>query len=125
MGGNRVALTTAELSEPSPSERGLAVRNALGKLEIECRGSIDTRAATLDGLDNLEDRVGSGLGICCDGKLARATTVDCTTLEAQRLLLANSHSVHLGDGEAKVGLARELRGCDWAAVDLVDAVWDR
>jgi hypothetical protein len=47
--------------------------------------------------------------------------MDCASLEAESLLLADSHAVHLGDGEAKVVLARPLLGIDRSVVNLVGA----
>ena len=51
--------------------------------------------------------------------------MNCCALELDSLLLSNSHLVHLRDGEAILGLARELGLGDGAVVNLVNTVWDR
>jgi hypothetical protein len=114
------------LREPGPGKGGLAVGNAVRQLKVVLvHGAVNTRATSLDGLDDLEDRILSRFCVHSDRQLARATTMDSCTLEFDSLLFPNSHGVHLGHTESKVRLAWKLRLGDGAVVNLVDTVWDR
>jgi hypothetical protein len=118
--------STAGHGVPGPGESALAVGDLFGESEIENLGaSVKTRAATLDGLDDLEDRVRGGLQVRSVGQLAGTTTVDGGTLEADLLGLSHSHGVHLSDSEAILDLAGELCGGDGRVIDLIVAVRDR
>lgn len=116
---------TGHLGVPGPSECTLSAGDRVGEGESELLGgAVETRASTLDRLDNLELGVGSWGGILGVAELARSTTVDGSALEGDLLLLADLHVVHLGDSEAILDLARELSSGDRAVVDLVVAVRD-
>ena len=117
----------AHLGEPGPDESTLAVGDRVRKSVLEGLGSVNTGAATLNALDDLEHRVLGGLGVGGVGELARATSVDGTAVKLELLRLTDLHAVHGGDLEAILALAGELLGSDGSLVnlDLVGRVGDR
>lgn len=110
--------STRHFCEPGPGESTLSIGDRVGEGVLEGLGSVNTGAATLNALDNLEHGILGGSGIGRVGKLARATSVDGAAVELKLLRLTDLHAVHLGDSEAILALAGELLGSDGSLVDL-------
>lgn len=114
------------LGEPSPGKSSLSVGNALREfIGVVVGFAINTRAAALNRLDDLELRVHGRLGIQGDTELAGAASVDSGALELDGLLLSNSHLVHLRDSEPILRLARVLGFGNGTVVNLINTVWNR
>lgn len=122
-----VHLAIADLVEPGPGEHVLAGGQVLGDVEAVLEGHLQVgvvaqvarsvlgRAAALDGLNDLPDRVDGGLEVSGDGDLAGAAAVDGGALEGQLLGAALGVGVDgavggVGDGLAGVVAAAAFEG---------------
>lgn len=118
---------TTHFCKPGPGKGPLAIRNTGRKLVLKGLGALDTGAASLDALDDLEYRVLRGHSVGSIRELARSASVDSAAIEFKLLGFANLHRVHLSDLEAILALARKLISRDGGLVnlDLVGGVGNR
>jgi hypothetical protein len=129
-----VHLTVSDLVEPAPGEDVVASSKVLRNREVvlvrdlgigAATGQVSdlvlSRAATLDGLDDLPDRVLGRVQVGGDRDLARATAVDSGTLEGELLSAALLIDVLSLTATLNGTLAREVgaislqRAAVWAA----------
>jgi hypothetical protein len=101
-----VELAVADTVDPGPGDGGVSGRDIAGdgvvvgegvgggSIVSDVAGGVASRAATLDGVDDLPDARLGGLSVVGDGELARATTVDGRAHQGQRLLRAEGERVY-------------------------------
>ena len=117
--------STTQLGKPSPRKGAFAVGDAIRQFEIKRLGAIDTRATSLDALDDFEYRVFSRCSVRSHAQLAGATTMNCASFEANGLFRSYSHGVHCRDCESVLGLAGILVCRDGRAIHFVHTVGNR
>lgn len=116
---------TAGRWHPSPCKGLLSVGNAVRQREGELIRLVETRAGTLNSLDDLEGSTSIRLLTKCNRKLAQSAVVHCAAFEAELLRLSYSHLVLLRNLEAIARLARKSGGSDGRVVDGVRTIRNR
>jgi hypothetical protein len=119
--------SVADAIKPGPRKRRtFSTRELFRNVECQASSTLDSRTATFEHLDDLEDAVCSGLLVEGNGQLAGATFVDGRTVEIKEDSFVHRNLIHRGDLVRRLlaGIVRSA-GLQRGGVQVSDVEWHR